>query len=52
MGHYCRGKPGLGVICKMIWRLCLHHLGTVAFGSFIILCVKLPRYILMYIKAK
>lgn len=47
-----RGRPGLCIICTMISRLILHHLGSVAFGSFIILCVKLPRYILMYIKAK
>jgi len=50
--YFNRGKPPMGVICNMMCRLIFHHLGSVAFGSFIILCVKLPRYILMYIKAK
>lgn len=37
---------------KATCRLVLHHMGSVAFGAFIITLVKLPRYILMYIHQK
>lgn len=39
-------------VCTSTGRLIMHHLGSVAFGSFIITLVKIPRYILMYIQSK
>ena len=53
MWYFNRNKSTLNCTpCKAICRLLLHHIGTVAFGSFIITLVKIPRYILMYIQAK
>ncbi|CAH1775579.1 unnamed protein product, partial [Owenia fusiformis] len=37
---------------KSICRLISHHLGSTAFGAFIITLVKLPRYILMWMQQK
>jgi len=39
-------------VCTSTGRLIMNHLGSVAFGSFIITLVKIPRYILMYIEHK
>ncbi|KAI0214390.1 Choline transporter-like protein 1 [Lamellibrachia satsuma] len=51
--YFTRDKSHLGnPISKSICHLILHHIGSVALGSFIITLVKIPRYILMYIKSK
>ena len=50
--HY-RNKSELScAVAKSTCRVILHHLGSVAFGAFIITLVKLPRLILMYIEKK
>lgn len=38
--------------CRALSNLILYHLGSVAFGSFIITMVKLPRYIFLYCLAR
>jgi solute carrier family 44 protein 1 (choline transporter-like protein) len=51
--YFTRDKASLScTVGKATSRLILHHIGSVAFGSFIILLVKLPRLILMYIQNK
>jgi len=51
--YFTREKETLScTVGKSTCRLILHHVGTIAFGSFIILLVKLPRLILMYIQKK
>jgi len=50
---FTRDKGSLScTLSKSVGRLTFHHIGTVAFGSFIITLVKIPRYILMYIQQK
>ena len=50
---HCRNKKKLGSpIAKSTGRLIAYHLGSVAFGAFIIAVVQLARLILAYIKKK
>ncbi|XP_061168216.1 choline transporter-like protein 1 isoform X1 [Saccostrea echinata] len=51
--YFTRDKKTLScTICKSTQLLIFHHLGSVAFGAFIITLVKLPRWILMYMQKK
>lgn len=51
--YFCRNRNELScTICKSMKLLIFYHLGSVAFGAFVITCVKLPRMILMYIHKK
>lgn len=51
--YFTRDKKNLScTICKSTKLLIFHHLGSVAFGAFIITLVKLPRWILMYMQKK
>ncbi|OWF34929.1 Choline transporter-like protein 1 [Mizuhopecten yessoensis] len=51
--YFARDKSTVSCpLCKSISLLVFHHLGSVAFGAFIITMVKLPRMILMYLQKK
>nr|XP_022317576.1 choline transporter-like protein 1 isoform X2 [Crassostrea virginica] len=51
--YFTRDKKTLScTICTSTKLLIFHHLGSVAFGAFIITMVKLPRWILMYMQKK
>ncbi|XP_048758552.1 choline transporter-like protein 1 isoform X1 [Ostrea edulis] len=51
--YFTREKKSLScTICKSTKLLIFHHLGSVAFGAFVITMVKLPRWILMYMQKK
>ena len=39
-------------VAQSFCRLLLHHVGSIALGSFIIVLVKIPRYFLMYLSTK
>ena len=48
-----REKSGLHVlILQSYWRLVRYHLGTVAFGSFIIALIQFVRMIMKYVEEK
>ena len=46
------GKPPYWALPRSIWRLCVHHLGTVAAGSLIIALCEFTQAVLTYIKKK
>lgn len=51
--YFARDKSSLGLpIVKSFWRLIRYHLGSVAFGSFIIALVQLIRIIMQYVERK
>ncbi|RNA43074.1 choline transporter 1 isoform X2, partial [Brachionus plicatilis] len=51
--YFTRPKSALRApICTAISRLFLYHLGSIALGSFLIVLVRIPRYILMYLQDK
>ena len=51
--YFTRPKSALRApICTAIYRLFFYHLGSVALGSFLIVLVRIPRYILMYLQDK
>lgn len=51
--YFSRDRNQLNcTICQSMKLLIFYHLGSVAFGAFIITLVKLPRWILMYIQKK
>ena len=48
-----REKSGLHcLVLQSLWRLVRYHLGTVAFGSFIIALIQFIRMIMHYIEKK
>ncbi|XP_052074053.1 choline transporter-like protein 1 isoform X3 [Mytilus californianus] len=51
--YFSRNRNDLScTICKSMKMMIFYHLGSVAFGAFVITLVKLPRMILMYIHKK
>lgn len=51
--YFTRPKSALRTpICTAISRLLFYHLGSIALGSFLIVLVRIPRYILMYFQDK
>lgn len=51
--YFTRPKSALRApICTAIHRLFFYHLGSIALGSFLIVLVRIPRYILMYLQNK
>ena len=51
--YFTRDKSQLSLpIASSFWRLCRYHLGSVAFGSFIIALVQLIRFIMKYVEKK
>ncbi|CAF0712788.1 unnamed protein product [Brachionus calyciflorus] len=51
--YFTKPKSALRMpICTAISRLLFYHLGSVALGSFLIVLVRIPRYILMYFQDK
>ncbi|KAK3591236.1 hypothetical protein CHS0354_010601 [Potamilus streckersoni] len=50
--YFSRAQVMSCPIGHSIRKLILYHLGSVAFGSFVITLVKLPRMILMYLQTK
>ena len=51
--YFCRDRNNLPCpVGRSIRRLVLFHLGTVAFGSFLITLLKIPRIVLTYIDEK
>ncbi|XP_064625712.1 choline transporter-like protein 1 [Lineus longissimus] len=51
--YFTRSKNDVSCpIGKSICRLITHHIGSAAFGAFIITLVKIPRMILMYLSKK
>ena len=45
-----KGSVGIQTVISSFWRLVRFHLGTAAFGSFIIALIQLVRLILAYIE--
>ena len=45
-----KGSVGIQTVISAFWRLVRFHLGTAAFGSFIIALIQLVRIILAYIE--
>ena len=45
-----KGSVGIQTVISAFWRLVRYHLGTAAFGSFIIALIQLVRIILAYIE--
>ena len=45
-----KGSVGINTVVSAFWRLLRYHLGTAAFGSFIIALIQLVRLILMYVE--
>ena len=45
-----KGSVGINTVLSAFWRLLRYHLGTAAFGSFIIALIQLVRLILMYVE--
>ncbi len=51
--YFARDKQSLRApVCGALSRLLVYHMGSVAFGSFVITLIRLPRYILMTIQRK
>jgi hypothetical protein len=51
--YFTRDKTTLHLtVFESIWRVIRYHLGTVAFGSFIIALVQMIRLIMKYIEKK
>ncbi|KAF6017903.1 SLC44A1 [Bugula neritina] len=51
--YFTRDKKSLScILCKATSRTVLYHLGSAAFGSFLITLVRIPRYILMKVNQK
>lgn len=47
-----KGSVGVGTVLLAFYRLVRYHLGTAAFGSFIIALIQLVRIILKYLESK
>jgi len=47
-----KGSVGVGTVLSAFYRLVRYHLGTAAFGSFIIALIQLVRLILKYLESK
>jgi len=47
-----KGSVGVGTVLSAFYRLVRYHLGTAAFGSFIIALIQLIRIILKYLESK